>query len=279
MIRILFLLLGLLGPILLAPHAAQSQDRRPSHCIAIADAAPGLDYLHKAAWTEPLEPYTVRLHYVSHASFLIQTPDGRSAVTDFTGFIGNTAFTPDVVTMNNAHSTHWTANPDPAIAHPLKGWAENGVPAEHHLEIGDMLVRNVPTDVRSGYEGVREAGNSIFIFEAGGLCIGHLGHLHHVPSDEQFAAIGRLDVVMAPVDGGYTMSLTEMMSVMRRIKARIVIPMHWFADGSLQRFLRGMQDEFIVLEPGTSHLEVSLRSLPDDPTIIVLRPAWLRDDG
>ncbi len=270
MIRTLVVILACL-----LPAALMAQERRPSHCIAVADAAPGLEYLHKASWTDPLEPFTVRLHYVSHASFLIQTAQGHSAVTDFTGFIGNVDFTPDVVTMNNAHSTHWTANPDPAIPHPLKGWAEGGVPADHHLELGDLLVRNVPTDVRSGMGGVREAGNSIFIFEAGGLCIGHLGHLHHIPTDEQFAAIGRLDVVMAPVDGGYTMAQSAMMDVMRRLKARIVIPMHWFADGSLERFIAGMSDEFAVRRPGTSHLEVSLRSLPDDPTIIVLRPGWL----
>lgn len=254
-----------------------AQDRRPSHCIAIADAAPGLQYLHRAAWTDPVEAYSVRLHYISHASFLIQSEGGLSAVTDFTGFIGNVAFLPDVVTMNNAHSTHWTANPDPGIAHVLEGWARDGVPAEHHLDLEEMLVRNVPTDVRGSYgDTVREAGNSIFIFEAAGLCIGHLGHLHHVPTDEQFAAIGRLDVVMAPVDGGYTMSLDEMMAVMRRLKARIVIPMHWFADGSLQRFLAGMADEFAVVVTEESHLDVSLRSLPVDPTIIVLRPSWLR---
>ncbi len=254
-----------------------AQERRPSHCIAIAEAAPGLTYLHKAAWSDPVPEFSVRLRYISHASFLLQTEDGLSAITDFTGFIGNVDFTPDVVTMNNAHSTHWTAAPDPAIAHALQGWAVGDVPADHHLDLGGMLVRNVPTDVR-GFEGIaRENGNSIFIFEAAGLCIGHLGHLHHVPTDEQFAAIGRLDVVMAPVDGGYTISLDEMMLVLNRLKSRIVIPMHWFVDGSLGRFLSGMEDEFQIVVMDKSEITVSLRTLPDDPTIMVLRPAWLRD--
>ncbi len=261
----------------LMAQSVMAQERRPSHCIAIAEAAPGLTYLHQAAWSDPVPEFSVRLRYISHASFLIQTEDGLSAVTDFTGFIGNVDFIPDVVTMNNAHSTHWTAAPDPAISHPLKGWTEGGVAADHHLDLGSMLVRNVPTDVR-GFEGIaREDGNSIFIFEAAGLCIGHLGHLHHVPTDEQFAAIGRLDVVMAPVDGGYTMSLEEMMLVLNRLKSRIVIPMHWFVDGSLGRFLAGMEDEFQVVVTDTSEITVSLRTLPDDPTIMVLRPAWLRD--
>ena len=44
--------------------------------------------------------------------------------------------------------------------------------------VDDVYIRNVPTDIRNG--GAMEAdGNSIFIFEVAGLCIGHLGHLHH----------------------------------------------------------------------------------------------------
>jgi L-ascorbate metabolism protein UlaG (beta-lactamase superfamily) len=180
--------------------------------------------------------------------------------------------------MNRAHSTHWTAHPDPAIPHVLPGWGEDGAAADHHLELGDVLIRNIPTDIRDGFGGSVPAGNSIFVFEAAGLCIGHLGHLHHVPTDEQFAAIGRLDVVMAPVDGGLTLSLPEMIAVLKRLKARVIIPMHWFADGSLGRFVTGMEDEFAVVLSDESEVTLSLRNLPKDPTIIVLRPAWLRQE-
>ena len=267
--------LALLIMILAAPGLAQ--DRRPSHCIALADATPGMDFVHQASFRDALPDYTVRIRYVAHASFLIQAGE-LSAVTDFTGFIGNVDFTPDVVTMNHAHSTHWTANPDPAIPHVLRGWGEAfGQGIAHHVDLGDMLVRNVPTDIRAG-GGVEPKGNSIFVFEAEGLCIAHLGHLHHEPSDDQYAALGRMDVVMAPVDGGYTMAVDAMMDVLRRMKASIVIPMHWFTDRTLERFLAGMEGEFAIERPGTSEIEVSLRTLPDRPTIKVLRPAFLRED-
>ena len=270
MIRLALLILMLAAP-------AMAQDRRPSHCIALADAAPGLDFVHKASFRDPLPDYTVRIRYVGHASFLIQAGD-LSAVTDFTGFIGNVEFIPDIVTMNHAHSTHWTANPDPAIPHVLPGWGEEfGQGIDHHVDLGDMLVRNVPTDIRAG-GGVETKGNSIFVFEAEGLCIAHLGHLHHEPSDDQYAALGRMDVVMAPVDGGYTMSVDAMMTVLRRMRASVVIPMHWFTDRTLERFLAGMEGEFAIERPGTSEIEVSLRTLPDRPTIKVLRPAFLREE-
>ncbi len=258
--------------------SAQTDDtRRPSHCIAIADANPWMQYVHKASWTDPVPEFSVRLHYISHASFLLQTQGGLNAVTDFTGFIGNTTLIPDVVTMNHAHDTHWTANPDPAIAHPLNGWGEFGEGIDHYLDLGEMLVRNVSTDIRSGFGGVEENGNSIFVFEVEGLCIGHLGHLHHEPNDEQYAALGRLDVLMVPVDGGFTMERAAMIRVIERLKSRIIIPMHWFSGMALTSFLNDVSDEFIILRDGRSSLEVSLATLPDRPTIIVLEPQWLSD--
>ncbi|SDI67878.1 MBL fold metallo-hydrolase [Lutimaribacter saemankumensis] len=260
----------------LSATAAMAQDRRLSHCIAIADAAPGIEYLHKASFSEPVPDFSARITYVAHASFLIQTPGGINAVTDYTGFIGNVDLIPDVVTMNHAHSTHWTPSPDPAIPHVLPGWGEEfGQGIEHRLDLGEMYIRNVPTDIRS-YGGVEEKGNSIFVFEVEGLCIGHLGHLHHEPDEAQYAALGRLDVVMAAVDGGMTLDLPTMLKVLKRLKSSVVIPMHWFQDLSLQAFLDGMSGEFDIVNEGAHSLTVSLRDLPPRPTVVVLRPNYLR---
>ncbi len=255
-----------------------AQDRRPSHCIAIADAAPGLEYVQLASFHDPVEAFSVRISYITHSMFLIQTEGGLSAATDFTGFIGSTRFTPDVVTMNNAHDSHWTAFPDPAIPHVLEGWAKGDTPEDHYVDLGEMLIRNVHTDVRSRFDGgIRKNGNSIFVFEVAGLCIGHLGHLHHIPDDAQFAALGRLDVVMAAVDGGLTLDLPSMIQTLKRLKSSIVIPMHWFSGVSLGSFLSGMSDEFAIIPDGGNSVEVSLRTLPDRPTVVVLQPAFLQD--
>ena len=125
---------------------AQTEGRRASHCIAIADAAPGLHFVTRATFGTPLaDEFTVRLQYIAHASFLLETHGGLTAVTDFTGFIGNVDLIPGVVTMNHAHDTHWTAAPDPAIPHVLPGWGAWGQGIDHHLDLGEMLVRNVST--------------------------------------------------------------------------------------------------------------------------------------
>lgn len=252
---------------------AFAQERIPSHCIALAAARPTVV---PVALQDGLAADSVLIRYIDHASFAIVTPDGTVAVTDYTGYVGTQDVVPDVVTMNNAHSTHWTASPDPRIPHVLPGWTDSATPADHRLDLGAMRVRNVTTDTRGPFgEGARANGNSIFIFETAGLCIGHLGHLHQIPSDAQYAAIGRLDVVMVPVDGGYTLRLQDMAGVVRRLRSSVVIPMHWFSDASLQAFLTEMSSEFSVVETGGAQIALSLDDLPAEPTIIVLKPEYL----
>lgn len=266
-------MLRLLTAFALLAAPALAQERIPSHCIAIAAAEPSVV---PVALNEGLDQDSVLIRYLDHAMFAIVTSDGTVAVTDYTGYLGTQDVVPDVVTMNNAHHTHWTPTPDPRITHVLKGWPEAGKPAEHRLDLGSMLVRNVTTDTRGPFgEGAVKDGNSIFIFEAGGLCIGHLGHLHQIPSDEQYAAIGRLDVVMVPVDGGYTMRLEDMAGVVRRLRSSVVIPMHWFSQDSLDRFLAEMSSQFTVVETGGAQIALSLHDLPSQPTIMVLEPAYL----
>lgn len=266
--------------LLLLPSLALAQTPRASHCLAIAQADPAFHYVHRASFGTPLpDDFTVRLSYIDHAMFLIETPGGLRAITDYVGFVGATLMVPDVVTMNRAHGSHWTARPDPLIPHVLPGWSETpGTPAAHALDLGEMFVRSVSTDIRGRMGEVVANGNSIFVFEVAGLCIGHLGHLHHEPDAAQYAALGRLDVVMAPVDGGLTLDLPTMIKVLSELRSSLVIPMHWFGMDSLNRFLEGISAGGFVVEPGLRHdTEVSLRSLPTRPTVRVLMPRFLSD--
>lgn len=264
--------LTLLAQLASGDPATAQETRKASNCFALAS---GPERILPAAFGDPVDADHVRIHYINHAEFALQAGT-ITAVTDYTGFLGNPDVVPDVVTMNNAHSTHWTANPDPRIPHVLQGWPKDGIAARHDLDLGAMLVRNVPTDTRGRFgEGALRDGNSIFIFEAGGLCIGHLGHLHQIPDAAQYASIGRLDVVMVPVDGGYTMSTEAMAEVVDRLRARVIIPMHWFSGESLQTFLATLQDRYPVVETGGPELVLSQDDLPASPTILVLDPAPL----
>lgn len=263
-----------------APKAQAQETRKASNCFALANGpantpAHGPERIIPAALGPPVTTDQVRIHYINHAQFALQS-GSVTAVTDYTGFIGNPDIVPDVATMNNAHATHWTDNPDPRIPHVLQGWPTGGTSARHDLDLGAMLVRNVPTDTRSRFgDGVQRDGNSIFVFEAGGLCIGHLGHLHQIPDDAQYAAIGRLDVVMVPVDGGYTMSTDAMIGVVDRLRARVIIPMHWFSGASLDTFLATLGGKYPVVKTGGPDLVLSQDTLPAAASILVLDPAPL----
>lgn len=246
------------GPGVKGIHHASLSPRR------LGDALDGLRT--DAAWE--LKGREVGIRFIGHSTFLIETDEGLEILTDWSGayrFMLDDM--PDVITMNHAHSSHWTPNPDPKITHALKGWGSEGKPAEHYLELGASLIRNVPTDIRS--YGGEPFGNSIFIFEHGGLCIGHLGHLHHEPTEEQYAAIGRLDVVMAPVDGGMTLDIQSMVRVLKRLRARVVLPMHAFGSYTLAQFLAGMEEEFEIDYDTDNEIVISAADLPDAPTVIV----------
>ena len=91
-----------------------------------------------------------------------------------------------------------------------------------------------------------------------------------MPSPEQFARIGRLDIVFAPVDGGLTLDLPTMIAVLKKLRASLVIPMHFFAPSTLEQFLAGMQSDFAVVRSRDSKAVVSLATLPKRPTVLVL---------
>ena len=164
--------------------------------------------------------------------------------TDFSGVHGADP-TPRVVTMNKAHRSHFTDFPDPGIEYVLRGWNPKGGPAHHAVVVDDVYIRNVPTDIRSWGGELERDGNSIFIFEVADLCIGHLGHLHTGLNDVQYGAIGRLDVLMVPIDGGMTQSLSGMTEITDRLHSSIVLPMHRHAT-PMSEFLGMMGDGFAV---------------------------------
>ena len=227
------------------------------------------------------KPREVTITYVAHSTFRIESEEGVIIATDFFGSAGriatedgkSEAIIPTVVTMNHAHETHWTAFPDERIPYVLRGWDHDGKgKAEHRLRVRDVTIRNVTTDIR-GWGEPEKDGNSIFVFEVADLCIGHLGHLHHMLDEAQFAEVGRLDIVMAPVDGTFTLDLPQMIALMKRMKARVVLPMHAFSTFSLEQFLIGMSDEFKVeLNQGPT-TTLSFQTLPAEPTVMLLSTA------
>lgn len=248
-----------------------------SRCLAMAQTVPRtlrVAYVPLAAAPLRATPAQAAagdttIRFIGHSTFLVTSPGGVTVVTDYNGTYRPPG-APRVATMNRAHRTHWSANPDPAIEHVLRGWTDTGEPAAHNLQVGDVLIRNVTTDIRGGMAGRRPDGNSIFIFETGNLCIGHLGHLHHVLEGADLAWIGQLDIVMAPVDGGYTMDQSAMVETLNVLKARLVLPMHYFGQSTLAGFLSALDDSFVVETSASPEITISPATLPKEPKVLVL---------
>lgn len=259
---------------------AQDAPMAVSQCQAIAEALPQTRFARYAPETaapiiltqsnstgELSAREEVRITFVGHSTYFIETPAGIGIATDYSG-VYRPSRLPDVVTMNKAHSTHYTLNPDPGIEQVLQGWSDvPGEKIQHNVVVGDAYIRNVATDIRSWGGDLEENGNSIFIFEIAGLCIGHLGHLHHELTENHYTEIGRLDILMVPVDGGLTLGPDSMSRVVDRLRSSMILPMH--RPGGLDRFIGMLSGKFDVAYAGEPTIVVSMRSLPKRPTILV----------
>lgn len=251
---------------------AWAQDAKPE----MRESCPGLVASHTprimsaALRLAALAPDQVRITYAGHSTFLLESARQVRVATDYNDYVRPPVM-PDIVTMNRAHDTHFSEYPDPTIKHVLRGWTDTGAPARHDLQVEDVRVRNVPTNIRSWSSGGTERhGNSIFVFEIGALCIAHLGHLHHTLTQRQLDEIGRVDVVLVPVDGSFTLDLDGMMEVLQALKAPLMIPMHYFSAYTLQRFLERAAQAWTVEIADAPTTVVSKATLTAKPKVMVL---------
>jgi L-ascorbate metabolism protein UlaG (beta-lactamase superfamily) len=256
-----------------SPATAQNlaQGAAPAAKPEMAESCPGL-VARRSPLVIPvaLNADQVRISYIGHSTFLLESPQLVRVATDFNDYVRPPVL-PDIVTMNHAHSTHYTDNPDPGIKHVLRGWAQDQKPARVDVQYKDVRVRNVPTNIRTwGGDGTERHGNSIFIFEVANLCIAHLGHLHHTLTQAQLNEIGRVDIVMVPVDGTLTLDLEGMVEVLKGLKAPLMIPMHYFSAYTLDHFLQRVRQNWEVEVAEVPSVLVSKATLPARPKVLVL---------
>jgi len=262
------------------PSARLARLLLPSLCLAIASAGPAEASCGVVAGAPRPGPQSaglvpaavperhVRLRFVGHASFLIETPGGTTAITDYNGYNRPRDLVPDLITMNNAHSTHYTDDIPAGVRHVLRGWDPGGAMAVHDVTAGDLRVFNVPTNVRDFAGGTRRNGNSIFVFQAADLCIAHLSHLHHTLTETHLRELGSIDVLLVPVDGSWTMSQDDVVTVIGQIRPLLVVPMHFIVTDVLERFLaKAAYPRRISAEP---EVLLTRAGLPRSTEILVL---------
>src|SRR5258707_154856 len=144
-----------------APGTPQMRENCPG--LVASDAPRLIPAAYRLA--AALNPDQVRINYVGHSTFLIESPQGVRIATDYNDYV-RPPILPDIITMNHAHDTHFTDHPDPAIKYVLRGWGPSETePAIWDIKYRDVRVRNVPTNIRGFSGGTERYGNSIFVFE------------------------------------------------------------------------------------------------------------------
>lgn len=208
----------------------------------------------------------VKLTFSGHSTFLIETAQGVKAVTDYNDFVRPDVL-PDLITMNTGHSTHSTDNVDPAIKHVLRGWNPSGRGVvRHNVREKDLRVFNLPTNIDSGFFG----SSSIFVFEAAGVCIAHFGNIRHALDDDRMRRMGRIDIMLVPVDRWITSSFDEILFNIDKLKPRYVIPMHYnFMDRPLE-FAQRVKSMYKTRLHNSRSITVSRANMPVDTEILIL---------
>jgi len=190
----------------------------------------------------------VEIRYYGHAMFGL-TAEGATIVLDpFNDDVGypRPNVEPDAVVTSHEHSDHGSVDLIRGRPRVLRGLAEEGKTwAALDARVGPMRITGVPT-YHDTEQGRARGKNAVVVIELENLRVAHLGDLGHVLTPEQVRAIGRVDVLMVPVGGHFTIGPAEADQVIAQLKPRVVIPMHYRTEvnaawpiGTLDDFLKG----------------------------------------
>ncbi|HOO52795.1 MAG TPA: MBL fold metallo-hydrolase [Methanothrix sp.] len=212
----------------------------------------------------------LKISWLGHSCFKIEDDSGKVVVTD--PFDESVGYPPpriraDVVALSHDHHDHNNVKAlkgDPAVVRGPGKKAAAGIEfegiASYHDDRGGKL----------------RGKNTIFCFEMDGVRVCHLGDLGHLLSEKEVAALGRVDVLMIPVGGAFTLDGEGAKKVVGQINPRIVMPMHFKTLAVPKSFGIYPADDFFsgqqVERPGHT-LTVSKKSLPtkgEGPLVVML---------
>jgi L-ascorbate metabolism protein UlaG (beta-lactamase superfamily) len=162
----------------------------------------------------------------------------------------------DLVLVTHEHLDHnglGAIGGDPAILRSTAGRLES--------PIGEVLAVAAEHDDAAGTE---RGPNTLFAFTLGGRRVAHLGDFGQATlRDEQARALGTVDLLFVPIGGGPTIGADQAAEIAARLKARVVVPMHYRTERI--DFLEPV-DEFAQRARRVERLEASAFELDDLPS-------------
>ena len=183
------------------------------------------------------------LIYLGHASFLIKGKEYLVVIDPYEdNSVPNLKFPKvepvDAVIASHSHADHSAYHLVPIKENPNRVSAKMlRVPHDHH-------------------NGMKRGMNFIHIFDVDGYKVVHMGDIGCVLDARVLEPIKNADVLLAPINGFYTINPRELKQIVDLVNPRIVIPMHYhmieynsgYPDGN-------MIEEFKKLFPNYQYLE------------------------
>ena len=212
----------------------------------------------------------MKIKYLAHAAFLITAENSTRIVTDPYQTSGGLKYgaikeTADIVTVSHEHGDHNNVSAVKGSPQLVKTGGEvKGIKIKAVLAAHDDK------------NGSQRGKNTIFCFEVDGVNVCHAGDLGHELSAEQVKAVGRVDALMVPVGGFFTIDAKTATKVCDQLKPRVILPMHYKTDkadfpiAGVDEFLKGKSN---ITRSNDSEIELKAGKLPAATQIIVLKPS------
>jgi L-ascorbate metabolism protein UlaG (beta-lactamase superfamily) len=213
----------------------------------------------------------MKVKWLGHSCFLITSETGLKIITDPYDTVKGVGYAPvkeaaDIVTISHEHFDHNAVSSVTGKPEVVKGSGVKSVKgiqckgiASYHDESG----------------GKQRGANTIFCFSIDGIKVCHLGDLGHALSGGQLKEIGKVDLLLIPVGGFYTIDSKVATQVCNELKPKVAIPMHYktpkldFPVAGVDDFLTGKKN---VKRLDSSEMEFKVEALPAVPEIVVLKP-------
>jgi L-ascorbate metabolism protein UlaG (beta-lactamase superfamily) len=242
---------------------------------------------------EPKGQKALTIRWFGQSFFQIEDSAGRTFAIDPHAIpaFGRAAVRADFVLCSHSHDDHSlveiidTGTKDARIKENdvYRGVGESKTGKQdwklYDEKRGATKFRNVAT-YHDTTNGMQRGKNSAWVVTVDGLTICHLGDLGHELSDLQIKGIGKIDVLMVPVGGIYTINGEQAAAVANKLKPRLyVLPMHYGVPGydelaGPEEFLSEFKKDQVKRTPGTNELVIPLDAKADAPTVLLM--GWKR---
>ena len=234
----------------------------------------GLSFCHEVEVVRRIAATTrenaVGIEWFGHSTFQLSSSKGTRILTDphARDDLPWPSLPQHIVTASHQHGPHsniWMAKGNPIVLEGLTPSGDDWRPV--HTSIRDVSIYTVPA-YHDKSQGLQRGKNAIFVFRIDGLCIAHLGDLGHLLTPAQLKMMGKIDVLLVPIAGGYfTVTASEARDVTQQVKPRIAIPQHYWWDSALEEYLRAQPR---VRKINGRAVTVTKAGLPEPTEIVVL---------